>query len=378
MKTGAVMTATAAALVLALITCPLAADEPTLRATLRAQKQRITHIAFSPDGKSLVSSGWDPQARVWDLASGKSFTIPSRKLDPFAEFGADGGTVVVGGATNSEKLLYDVASGTGRTVRESPGTTLVGFSPDGKTEFLAQGRAQFAMRRLATAYDLSTGPSTIPLTGAVSAGLIQSWTFSPDGKTLVVRDKDMNLMMWDVAGGKCTATLAQTGGMWYAFGPDGKVLAASCASKSTAVFGSNARPLGVKLFEVASGRILGTLQESAGDPIQFVTFGRNGKTLASAGVYTIAIHEAATGKRTATLEKPAKAINPRLALSPDGKLVAAQCHDGTVKVWDVAGGRIVASLPGTTTQPAFSPDGKTLAFGCADGSVQLWDVAADR
>jgi WD40 repeat protein len=120
------------------------------------------------------------------------------------------------------------------------------------------------------------------------------------------------------------------------------------------------------------------LQEVPNEPIAFATFSNDGKTLASAGDYTITIHDTANGKKVATLQKPPMTIDPHIALSPDGKVAAAECSDGTIKLWDVAGGKITASLKGPTTHPVFSPDGKTLAFGCADGSVQLWNVPTPK
>ena len=66
------------------------------------------------------------------------------------------------------------------------------------------------------------------------------------------------------------------------------------------------------------------------------------------------------------------------AFSPDSKTLASASIDGTVKLWDVATGRRLASVgaheKGTWTL-AFSPDGKMLATGGEDRMVKLWDVA---
>ena len=49
-----------------------------------------------------------------------------------------------------------------------------------------------------------------------------------------------------------------------------------------------------------------------------------------------------------------------VAFSPDGKLVLTGSYDDTVRLWEVAGGRLVATLSGhkgTVKAVAFSPDG---------------------
>jgi WD40 repeat protein len=66
-----------------------------------------------------------------------------------------------------------------------------------------------------------------------------------------------------------------------------------------------------------------------------------------------------------------------VAISPDGKTLAAGCDDKTVKIWDLTTGQERASLKGHTNvvlAVAFRPLSTTLASASVDGTARLWDL----
>jgi WD40 repeat protein len=73
-----------------------------------------------------------------------------------------------------------------------------------------------------------------------------------------------------------------------------------------------------------------------------------------------------------------QSIVTSVAVSPDGKLTASASIDGTVRIWNLSNGEIVALIPGSKSAVhavAFAPDGKSLASAGADKIVRVWDIS---
>jgi WD40 repeat protein/serine/threonine protein kinase len=112
-----------------------------------------------------------------------------------------------------------------------------------------------------------------------------------------------------------------------------------------------------------------------------VVFSPDGKRLASGSAdRTVKIWDPATGKEMASFKGHTDAITC-VVFSPDGKLLASASCDKTVRVWNLQTGQEVLCLKrhtGKVTCVAFSPKGNQLASASEDKTVRVWGAQTGR
>ena len=143
-----------------------------------------------------------------------------------------------------------------------------------------------------------------------------------------------------------------------------------------------------------TGTLAATLANSASQGVRAVAFGPGGTTLAAgdfSGNFTY-LWDTATGRLTATLNgpngravasggTPAPSVNA-VAFAPHSTTLATGDQNGRTHLWDIATGKIAATLTDPGSQGVISvacaPDGTTIATGDANGSTYLWDIATGK
>jgi WD40 repeat protein len=357
----------------------------------------VRSLAFSRDGRVLVSAAMDGEIQLWEAATGRlirSLSLSSRNDAQDVDFSADGTAIAVV-FYNGWVQVRDAQSGKLRWERESAAPAhAVLFAPDGKT------LATTADNGTVTLWDSATGSELL----ALHLTKYQWWqtplAFSPDGNLLacgVQRD----VRLFDLSSGEEVGSIKRAHGeeiTRLAFSPDGKRLFSSgCRYERTGP--QSVRGIGeLRIFDVATRtRIRDLLGETGAQGECVFTLSADARTIVSRQANTLTVWDVASGKSTRTIPSfwLPLAAGPRhidsnwgmsvksFALSPDGKTFACAATPlNNVLLWDVASGHQKPAFPEAHSGPVngltCTADGSRIATCSADGTVRLWNGSDGR
>jgi len=205
---------------------------------------QVNAVAFSPDGKTLVTASPTGTAQSWDTATGQPIGQPLGRYTGTLlalAFSPDGKSLV--SASHAGIQFWNTATGQalGSALANSTTATSLAFRTEGK--ILAAGNADNSVRLWDVATVASHGTPFMGHTGPVL-----SVAFSPDGKTLASASEDKTVMLWDVATGKPLRTFEGHADevASVAFSPDGTRVLSGSYDKT------------FKLWDVATGKVVAT------------------------------------------------------------------------------------------------------------------------
>jgi Caspase domain/WD domain, G-beta repeat len=307
---------------LALIVCglgwlPSGLTQAVLPRVLKGHAGPVSSLAFSADGRQLVSGSWDHTLKVWDLMAGTTKTFKHDR-DVLAVAFQPAGQFVASGSEDKTVRLWNLEPNGGleKPWKHDAAVSAVAFSPDGNTLISGSLDGTLKVWNLANRQSL---PRLIPAVG----GQVRSLAFHKDNRTVAVGSSD---------------------GM-------------------------------IRVFNAQAGGALKTLSGHGG-AVSSLAFSRDGLWLTSGSWdKTIRLWDVATGEQRWSVVGHSKEVWS-VAFSPDGLTLISGSQDGRIKRFDRASGTelgSISNLGNVAVRSVAWKDDNTLASGDLAGNINLWD-----
>jgi WD40 repeat protein len=338
------------------------------QAALLGHNGPVRSAAFSPDGDAIVTAGEDGFARVWDARVDLSGPAPPGTPTELTnhglavnavDFSPNGRATLSAGSDGTARVLF--SGGRSVTVRHAGPILAASFSRSGKSFITGSADGTAVVWRTADGSPLAKfGHSSTD----ARLHMVNDAQLSPNGRTAATAGQDGTERLWDVRTGLLRRSLKHNGAVSSVrFSPNGMLVVSASVDRTAAV------------WRVSDGARLRTLRghEAA---VVAARFSPNGTQVATASLDgTAAIWNVASGELEHVLVGHADDVTA-VAFSPDGSLLATSSLDRDARVWNVRTGRQVALLQvhqGVVSDVAFSSDGRWLATA-GPGAAGVWET----
>ena len=313
----------------------LAARGGQLVRTLKGHTNAVLSVAVSPNGKYIVSGSADWSVILWEAESGRrihDYIGHGQGLINFltsrvggvnsVAFSPDGKYIVSGSDDLTLKVWDHKTKELNSTAKgHKMSVSSVAFSPDGK--YIVSGSFDQTLKMWNN--KLMYLIRTIEASSQADWVCAISITVSPDSRNIVSGSGDGTLKLWEAANGQLIYTLKghKDAVNSLAFSPDGNYIVSGSRDKT------------LKLWNALDGRLIHTM-EGHKYWINSVAFSPNGKHIVSGSVdKTLMLWEAKGACQPISTIKGHKGIVSSVAFSPDGKYIVSGSEDKTLKIWAV-------------------------------------------
>ena len=335
--------------------------------TLHTGFQRVYSLAFSPDGRRLLSSGSSGDVTLWDrLITPSERPLATKHIMEFA-LSTIGNSIVVAGQFGVREIELE----TDHVLRE-----LSSSSSQRPAKIEAVEKVSSKWYRVAASSDgsmLAGATEHNVVTWKRGSGTIMAtWDFDQVSSTGQLRfipgshrlamthPQDDLVRVLDPASGNRICSLRANSPKVLACSPDGRSIATNSLND---VILWDTRTDSIKQ------RFVGH-RSSIGD----IAFDHDGRRLASVGNdRQLIVWDIADGVQTFSSVAHDDNVNA-VAYSRDGRTIVTGAQDGSIKAWHAATGQALiplAQLPDAIRQLTFSRDGNRLLCLCANGQLTI-------
>lgn len=370
-------------------------DSGRLLHTLSGHTTGVMSVAWSSDGRRIVSGAKDGEVRIWDARSGNEMARRAGRGNPMSgvAFSPDGRRVLCGGGypafppgPNKDPELWVLDASTGAVVWELHGHKAavigVSFSLDGRWMASVGSSQEMLQPGDIRVWNAETGEQVYRIDGPPMEAI--SVAFSPDSQRFVVAGGvgagPNGVSVYQTSSGERLAVLRGQHGTVSSvkFSPDGTRIAGCAFELDPRVKGSE-----VVVWHAATGVQLLTLKLN--DRVGEVQWTPDSHALVGSGLRNYggqaAVWEAAIDPVTpAVIRDGFASAASCLAFGPDDSTLASGGADSIVRIWNLQTGRQSKSFTsdrGPIVSVAYGPFGRRIVSG-APGRLVMWDVTSGR
>ena len=329
--------------------------------TLVGHQQLIRGLAFTPDGKKLISGSDDRRIILWNVADGKSRMFPPQDQG-IAEIAVNpSGKSFVSINRAGQLLIYSLDEKTTEPIVKI--ATVQGSSAGFSVAYLDENRLLYTTANRVTLQEVpkSKGnrtPSKILRVCQVSRKKINTLATVPGAKQFLVGGDDFTVQIWDVATGTRTRTFDthQEKVTAVAVSPDGSFAVSADERGQMRI---------LRLTDAEEPRINADAQAE----LWSVAHSPKETLYAAAGSdNTIRVYDSVSGTLKQTLTGHRNTVTA-LAFLSENRL-ASTAGDKLLKLWDLTTGQAIDGVghSNAVLTVATTPDAQSLVTGSFDRS----------